>query len=81
MRTRPATSDVAVRSSRALRDRLRAIVVVGDDDAIAMTRVVDLVQHENAMIVHVEILPGIRRRVLRGSRPRRGHSCLTKRAS
>ena len=35
------------------------IVVVGDDDAIAMARVVDLVKHENGTIVHVEILPGI----------------------
>ena len=34
------------------------IVVVGDDDAIAMARVVDLVEHENGTIVHVEILPG-----------------------
>ena len=30
------------------------IVVVGDDDAIAMARVVDLVEHENGTIVHVE---------------------------
>ena len=34
------------------------IVVVGDDDAIAMARVVDLVEHENGTIVHVETLPG-----------------------
>lgn len=34
------------------------IVVVGDDDAVAMARVVDLVQHENGTIVHVEVLPG-----------------------
>ena len=34
------------------------ILVVGDDDAIAMARVVDLVEHENGTIVHVEILPG-----------------------
>jgi hypothetical protein len=34
------------------------IVVVGDDDAIAMARVVDLVEHENGTIVHLEILPG-----------------------
>jgi hypothetical protein len=33
-------------------------VVVGDDDAIAMARVVDLVEHENGTIVHVETLPG-----------------------
>lgn len=34
------------------------IVVVGDDDAVAMARVVDLVAHENGTIVHVEVLPG-----------------------
>jgi hypothetical protein len=34
------------------------ILVVGDDNAIAMARVVDLVEHENGWIVHVEILPG-----------------------
>jgi hypothetical protein len=34
------------------------ILVVGDDDAIAMARVVDLVEHENGTIVHLEILPG-----------------------
>ena len=34
------------------------ILVVGDDDAIAMARVVDLVEHENGRIVHVEIRPG-----------------------
>ena len=34
------------------------ILVVGHDDAIAMARVVDLVEHENGTIVHVEILPG-----------------------
>lgn len=34
------------------------ILVVGDDDAIAMARVVDLAEHENGWIVHVEILPG-----------------------
>ena len=34
------------------------ILVVGDDDAIAMARVVDLVEHENGRIVHVEIPPG-----------------------
>jgi hypothetical protein len=34
------------------------IVVVGDDDAIAMARVVDLAEHENGTIVRVEILPG-----------------------
>jgi hypothetical protein len=35
----------------------KRIVVVCDDDAIAMARVVDLVEHENGTIVHVEILP------------------------
>ena len=34
------------------------IVGVGDNDAIAMARVVDLVEHENGTIVHVENLPG-----------------------
>jgi hypothetical protein len=34
------------------------IVVVGDDDAIAMARVVDLIDRENGTIVHLEILPG-----------------------
>ena len=34
------------------------ILVVGDDDAIAMASVVDLVEHENGRIIHVEILPG-----------------------
>ena len=34
------------------------IVVVGDDDAVAMARVVDLIARENGTIVHVEVLPG-----------------------
>ena len=34
------------------------IVVVGDDDAVAMARVVDLIARENGTIVHLEILPG-----------------------
>lgn len=34
------------------------IVVVGDDDAVAMARVVDLVEHENGTVVHIEVLPG-----------------------
>jgi hypothetical protein len=34
------------------------IVVVGDDDAIAMARVVDLTEHANGTVVHVDILPG-----------------------
>ena len=36
----------------------RRILVVGDDDAIAMAGVVDLVERENGTIVHLEILPG-----------------------
>lgn len=34
------------------------IVVVGDDNALAMARIVDLVGHENGTIVHVDVLPG-----------------------
>jgi hypothetical protein len=34
------------------------IVVVGDDDAIAMARIVDLVEHQNGTVVHVDVLPG-----------------------
>ncbi|MGQ0464249.1 MAG: hypothetical protein ACT4QG_02900 [Sporichthyaceae bacterium] len=34
------------------------IVVVGDEDALAMARVVDLVEHENGTIVHIDVLPG-----------------------
>lgn len=34
------------------------IVVVGDDDALAMARIVDLVAHEHGTIVHVDVLPG-----------------------
>jgi len=34
------------------------IVVVGDEDALAMARVVDLIEHENGTIVHVDVLPG-----------------------
>lgn len=34
------------------------IVVVGDDDALAMARIVDLVAHENGTIVHIDVLPG-----------------------
>lgn len=34
------------------------IVVVGDDDAIAMARVVDLAEHKNGTIVHLDVLPG-----------------------
>ncbi len=35
-----------------------AIVVVGDDDVLAMARAVDLAKHENGIIVHLDILPG-----------------------
>lgn len=35
------------------------IVVLGDDEALAMGRIVDLVEHENGTIVHIEVLPGI----------------------
>lgn len=35
-----------------------AIIVVGDDDALAMGRVVDLVPEENGTVVHVDVLPG-----------------------
>lgn len=34
------------------------IVVVGDDDALAMARIVDFVESDNGTIVHVEVLPG-----------------------
>lgn len=34
------------------------IVIVGDHDAIAMARIVDLVEHENGTLVHVDVLPG-----------------------
>ncbi len=34
------------------------IVVVGDDDALAMARIVDLLVHEHGTIVHVDVLPG-----------------------
>lgn len=34
------------------------IVVVGDDDALAMARIVDLIPHEHGTIVHVDVLPG-----------------------
>jgi hypothetical protein len=57
------------------------IAMVGDDDAIAMARVMDLVAHENGTIVHVEIRPGTVAELLRGCRPRRGHPRLTKGAS
>lgn len=35
-----------------------AIVVVGDEDALAMGRIIDLVPEENGTVVHVEVLPG-----------------------
>ena len=34
------------------------IVVVGDDDALAMARIVDLITHDHDTIVHVGVLPG-----------------------
>lgn len=34
------------------------ILVTGDDDAIAMARVVDLVEHPNGTIMHLGLLPG-----------------------
>lgn len=34
------------------------IVIVGDEDALAMARIVDLVEHENGTIVHIDVLPG-----------------------
>ncbi|MFT4288787.1 hypothetical protein [Nocardioides sp.] len=34
------------------------IIVVGDDDALAMGRVVDLVEEANGTVVHVDVLPG-----------------------
>jgi hypothetical protein len=34
------------------------IVVVGDDDALAMARIVDLIAHDHGTIVHVDVLPG-----------------------
>jgi hypothetical protein len=37
---------------------LRIIVVVGDDDAIAIARIVELVEHQNSTVVHVKVLPG-----------------------
>ncbi len=39
--------------------RPSAIVVVADDEDLAMGRIIDLVTHENGTIVHVDILPGI----------------------
>jgi hypothetical protein len=53
---------------------------VSDDDAIAMARVVDLVEHENDTS---SIWRSLRapRRILRGHRTRGGHIRLTKGAS
>ena len=45
------------------------ILVVGDDDAIAMASVVDLVEHENGRIIHVEILPGTVAEVIAPAKP------------
>ncbi len=33
------------------------IVVVGDADALAMARIVDLIAHDHGTIVHVDVLP------------------------
>lgn len=38
--------------------RSGAIVVVADDEDLAMARIIDTVEHENGTIVHVDILPG-----------------------
>lgn len=35
-----------------------ALVIAGDEDAPAVAAVVDLVDHPNGMIVHLDILPG-----------------------
>lgn len=35
-----------------------ALVVAGDEDAPAVAVVVDLVEHSNGMIVHLDVLPG-----------------------
>lgn len=35
-----------------------SIVVVGDEDALAMGMIVDLVEEENGTIIHVDVLPG-----------------------
>lgn len=34
------------------------IVVVGDADALAMARIVDLIAHDHGTIVRVDVLPG-----------------------
>jgi hypothetical protein len=49
------------------------IVVVGDDDAIAIARVMDLVEHENGTIVHVQILAGTSPSTSRPSPAPRSH--------
>lgn len=36
-----------------------ALVVVGDEDAPAVAVVVDLAQHPNGTIVHLDVLPGV----------------------
>lgn len=35
-----------------------ALVVAGDEDASAVAAVVDLVEHPNGTIVHLDVLPG-----------------------
>ncbi len=36
-----------------------ALVVAGDEDAPAVAAVVDLVEHPNGTIVHLDVLPGV----------------------
>jgi hypothetical protein len=36
-----------------------ALVVAGDEDAHAVAAVVDLVEHPNGTIVHLDVLPGL----------------------
>jgi hypothetical protein len=36
-----------------------ALVVAGDEDAPAVAVVVDLVEHPNGTIVHLDVLPGV----------------------
>jgi hypothetical protein len=57
------------------------ILVVGDDDAIAMARVVDLVEQRERQDRSRGDPSWHRGRVLRGRRPRRGHPRLTNCAS
>jgi precorrin-3B methylase len=36
-----------------------ALVVAGDEDAFAVAAVVDLVEHPNGTVVHLDVLPGV----------------------